>query len=190
MGGQSLNKFLNAVLIILIILIVAIGVWYLAFSNAFANKRIRIIIEDIDKPEPIVTPPTTEAPTTIIVEEEVIVVEMPEINVAEEEATEADDSMFQEYPKKEDFEKNHLIKVDRYTIEPEEITIDKGDTVVWFNIDTRDHIIACYEMRVGRIFYTEKFGPNVEQEYTFTQAPKEYTCIDSIFGARSKVIVK
>ena len=85
-----------------------------------------------------------------------------------------------------------LIQISRYSFDKMDITIQKGTTVTWKNLDTRRHRIACYtteKQSNQRFYFGEIMLEGGKNTYTFNE-PGRFLCIDAVFGIRGFVNVE
>ena len=85
-----------------------------------------------------------------------------------------------------------LIQISRYSFDKMEITISKGTTVTWKNLDTRRHRMACYTTEGSenkRVYLGEIMLEGGKNSYTFSEAGK-FLCLDAVFGIRGFVNVE
>ena len=116
----------------------------------------------------------TEESTLIINQTEDI--QEPEPTVAEQLAIEAS------------FRKEHTISIVGFKFEPETLMINKGESVIWVNKDTRPHKVVAYD----RTFIGDRMQPLGSYEFIFNETG-EYPYFDSIwpkFGKGKIVVVE
>ena len=78
------------------------------------------------------------------------------------------------------------VLIHRNNFDPETITINKGDTVTWINMDDRYHLINS---RSGDDFRSDRLGEGETFSFTFEKSGTvEY--IDGVFGLKGTIIVK
>jgi len=128
-------------------------------------------------------PETPEEPEDIIAE-----IDEPEIGPLPEEAVVEmpGEEPWQEIEVVE--EKENLIGIKEEGFDPDKITINQGEEVVWIS-DAKPRMIACYDGS-DRVFLGEKTEEQgARTVYTFKKTGT-YLCIDAIYGLRSNIIVK
>jgi len=85
-------------------------------------------------------------------------------------------------------EEENIIEIKESIIYPEKKTIEKNTEIKWINKDKKQHKIACY-LEGTRV--TTSSNLNQEDSFTYTFLKEgEYTCIDAIYGLRSKITVE
>ncbi len=136
---------------------------------------------EVDTAKPVETP--AEKPTEAIEQPEL---EEPEETKLEEPAETKLEEPVETEPK-EPISSN-IIEILEKNIKPNEKTIDKDTEIKWVNKDKKEHKIACY-LNGQRVTTSE----NLKQDDFFTYSflkEGEYTCIDAIYGLRSKITVE
>ena len=83
---------------------------------------------------------------------------------------------------------NNVIKIGYTDFEPDYAFFNRTKTVIWENLDDRQHMIACYYYGGGRVFVGEKLEKGGKTEHTFEEHGT-YICVDAIYGYRGTVVI-
>lgn len=88
----------------------------------------------------------------------------------------------------EDQPENNVIKIGTSKFEPDYVLFEDTSTVIWDNLDNRQHLIACYYTSGGRVFLGEKLEKGGKTQHTFKEHGT-YICVDAIYGYRGTVVI-
>ncbi len=90
--------------------------------------------------------------------------------------------------KSADIPKDNIITIKSDRFDPDYIFLNETKTVIWKNLDDREHLISCYSDGGSRVFIGDKINKNQETKHTFKEYGT-YLCIDAIYGLRGTVVI-
>jgi len=83
---------------------------------------------------------------------------------------------------------DNIIQIKYEGFDPNYLLLNKSKTVIWDNLDNRQHLIACYYYGGGRVFIGEKLNQGDKTTHTFEKYGT-YICVDAIYGLRGTVVI-